>query len=200
MKISDQQAIILERLIEAMETDNALPMSIGPRKFGTAMPDYLQTEAEYFVLEREDWTDRRRYLTRQRRNERHRAAERRAKCTSERITRMELAFDWVIDWIWDEDTRKCLLAYAKVKALGWDWNRYVSARNRKNPRKKAWVRQNTYRWIAKSLQIIEQQIAKAGFFLNNEGDLQVRQITAELGCKSITSVSHVWREDEKIRA
>jgi hypothetical protein len=200
MKLTDQQAFILERLVEAMETDIALPVSIGPRKFGSSMPDYIHTEKDFWILELEDLRSRRSDLTRQRRDERHRAAHRRALCTPARISRMERSFDWVIQWVWDAEVRECLLAYVTVKARGWDWGRFVNARNRRNPKKKAWLRQNSYRWISKSLQIIEQQISKSGFLLDGAGDLQVRQIEPKPTCKSITSDLRVRTPPEEIPA
>lgn len=200
MKLTEQQAIILERLVEAMETDIALPVRIGPRKFGSSMPDYIQTEADYFVLEREDWTARRRDLTRQRRDERHRVAHQRALCSSQRVSRMEQSFDWIIQWVWDAEVRECLMGYVTVKARGWDWGRYVSSRNRRKPQKKAWIRQNSYRWISKSLQLIEQQIVKSGLLLTDEGNLQVRQIEAKQAGKSITSGLHVRTPPDEIPA
>jgi hypothetical protein len=198
--LSEQQALILERLVEAMETDIALPVRVGPRMFGSSMPDYLQTDKEVWLLEREEWTDNRRDLTKRRHAERHRQAERRAKCTAKRISRMEEAFEWIIRYVWDAEVRECLMAYATVKARSWDWGRFVTQRNRRNPQKKPWLRQNCYRWISKSLQIIEQQISNSGFLLDNEGGLQMRQIRPELTCKSITSGLRAWSPTEGIPA
>ena len=200
MKLTEQQALILERMVEAMETDIALPVRIGPQKFGSSMPDYIHTEKDFWILELEDLKEKRRYRTRQRRDERHRAAERRAKCTASRISRMEQAFDWIIQWVWDAEVRECLMAYATVQARGWEWNRYVTNRNRRNPTKRAWVSQNSYRWISKSLQIIEHQIVKGGFSLNSEGDLQVIHEAAEHTGKSHTTDLHVRTPPEEIPA
>jgi hypothetical protein len=200
MKLTEQQALILERLIEAIETDIALPVRVGPRKFGNSMPDYLHTEKDFWILELEDLQTKSRYRTRQRRDERHRAAERRSKCSAHRISRMEQALDWVIKWVWDAEVRECLLAYATVKAQSWDWGRFLNNRNRQNPQKRAWVRQNSYRWICKSLQIIDQQISKSGFLLGEDGDLLVRQIRPEHTGKSITVDLHAWAQPDEIPA
>jgi hypothetical protein len=200
MKLTEQQALIMERLIEAMETDAALPVRIGPQKFGSSMPDYLHTEKDFWILELEDLKEKSRYRTRQRRDERHRAAERRAKCTARRISRMEQAFDWIIQWVWDAEVRECLMAYATVQARGWEWKRYVSARNRRNPKKKAWVSQNSYRWISKSLQIIEQQLVKRDVLLTAEGDCQVIHETAKGAGKSITMDLHAPTQPDEIPA
>jgi hypothetical protein len=200
MKLTSQQALILERLVEAMETDIALPVRVGPRMFGSSMPDYLHTEKDFWILELEDLQEKSRYRTRQRRDERHRAAERRAKCTARRISRMEQAFDWIIKWVWDAEVRECLMAYAMVRARGWQWSRYVTSRNRRHPKKSAWISQNSYRWISKSLQIIEQHLVKTSFSLNNEGDLQVIQIEAESTGKSFNMDLHAPTQPDEIPA
>lgn len=192
MKLTETQGTILERLIEAMETDIALPVRIGPQMFGSSMPDYVHSEHEYFVLEREDETERKQHLTRQRKNERRREIERRAKCTKERISRMERTFDAVIKSVADEEIRDCLLDYAMVKARGWDWGRFVTSRNRRNPQKRAWVRQNTYRWILKALQFIEARPANLELLLPDLGALPVRQIGPESTGKSIRSDLRSW--------
>jgi hypothetical protein len=200
MKLSEQQARVLERLVEAMETDIALPVRVGPRKFGSSMPEYYMTAKD--IRDVETWcvNQRQDYQNRARWEGRNRAVHQRTICSPRRISRMEQALDWVISWVWDAEVRECLLAYVTVKARSGDWGRYVTARNRRNPRKKAWLRQNSYRWISKSLQIIEQQLAKSELFLNNEGDLQMRQIEPELACKSTTSVLHVQTPPEEIPA
>lgn len=186
MKFSEQQALILERLIEAIETDDAMPARIGPKKFGSAMPDYFQNDKEVWILEFEDLREKMRFRTRQRRDERHRQAERRAKCSTARITRMEEALDWVLKWIWDQDVRTCLLAYVTVRARNQDWSRFLSARNRRHSQKKAWVRQSTYRWISKSIQMIEQQLSKNDLFLQEDGSCVLRHEQAERAGKSGT--------------
>jgi hypothetical protein len=200
MKLNEQQALILERLIEAMETDIALPVKVGPRMFGSSMPEYIHSEKDIWILEREDLTAKRKFLTRQRRDERHRAAQQRALCTPRRISRMEQAFDWIIRWVWDAEVRECLMAYAMVKARGWEWTRYVSNRNRRYPKKRAWISQNSGRWISKSLQIIEQQLVKGGFFLTAEGDCQVIHETAKGTGKSITMDLHAPTQADEIPA
>ncbi|UWU25774.1 hypothetical protein N2601_30590 (plasmid) [Rhizobium sp. CB3060] len=44
----------MERLIEAMETDIAQPVRVGPKAFGSSMPQYLHSAAENFARRRED--------------------------------------------------------------------------------------------------------------------------------------------------
>jgi hypothetical protein len=159
--MTEQQATILERLIEAFETDIALPIRVGPQAFGSSMPDYIHTPAENFAREREDIADGNRWKKDMEKEERRRTL-RRAKCTRERVTQMEEAFDWIRKYIWDDDARQVLLAYAEVKARGWDWSRYITNRNRKNPQKPAWVKRTVQRWIVRSLQIIDQNVRQSG--------------------------------------
>lgn len=88
--------------------------------------------------------------------------------------------------------RIVLLAYAEVKARGWDWSQYVQARNRRQPQKKAWVKRTLYRWIEKSLQQVETGLRKSETLLRDTAGLQVAHEEAERACKSITSGLHAW--------
>lgn len=197
MALSEGQATILERLIEAMETDIALPVRVGPKSFGSSMPDYIHTAAENFVREREDLEHTGGARTREDRDAERRRTERRAKCSSVRISRMEAAFDWVRQYIFDDEARQVLLAYAEVKARGWDWSRYIAARNKRNPKKKAWVRRTLYRWIVRSLQIIEQKTAQTAPLWRTVDDLQMAHEAAKGAGKSITSGLHAWSEPDE---
>ncbi|NTF35546.1 hypothetical protein [Agrobacterium rubi] len=197
MKLTETLAVILERLIEAMETDIALPIRVGPKQFGSAMPEYVHTQAEVFATQREDIAETMGQRTAFERKAVRAKLEKRRRCSAERISRMEETFEWVRKWIFDEEARQMLLAYAEVKARGWSWTKYVSNRNRRNPKKRAWVRQNCYRLISKSLQIIEQQIAKGGFFLHNGEALPMRQIEPKHECKSIRSDLRSWTASEE---
>lgn len=192
MKITEREAIVLERLIQAMETDIALPARVGPKAFGSSMPEYLHTEQELYVLEREDLTETGGKRWNERKKAKRLETERRARCTRERITEMEEAFGWVIAYISDEDRRKVLLAYAEVKARGWQWERYLSNRNRRNPAKRAWVKRTVQRWIVHSLQEIAVRTAKSASFLHDRAHLLMAQIEPEHGGKSITSGLHAW--------
>lgn len=200
MKMTDTMGAILERLIEAQETDDALPVRVGPKAFGSAMPDYIHSAQDLFVQEREDlqktggknWT--------RMKNERRKEIERRARASKERISRMDEAFTWVLSAVPNEEHRKCLLAYAMVKARGWDWSRYISARNRKTTQENAWNRRTVYRWNEKSIQSIEEYFLKNGLPLSLRGDCPMSQIEAESTGKSITSGLYAWRsEDAKPR-
>lgn len=184
--MTEVQAAILERLIEAFETDIALPVRIGPQAFGSSMPDYIHTPVENFAREREDIAEGGRWKKEMEASERRRS-ERRAKCSRERVSRMEEAFDWVRCFIWDDETRQVLLAYAEVKARGWDWSRYLTNRNRRNPQKKAWVKRTVQRWIVRSLQIIECNIHQSGTIWHLEAGLQVAHEEAKHTGKSIRS-------------
>ncbi|AVA20662.1 hypothetical protein [Rhizobium sp. NXC24] len=186
MAMTAVQGMILERLIEAMETDIALPVRVGPKAFGSSMPEYIHTSAENFARAREDVTETGGARTREDEKAERRKTERRAKCSRERVSRMEEAFDWVRRFIFDDEARQVLLAYAAVKARGWDWTRYLNNRNRRNPKKKAWVKRTVQRWIVKSLQIIDAGIRQSGIIWPAGIDLQVAHETAKHTGKSIT--------------
>ena len=194
--MTEQQETILERLIEAFETDIALPVRVGPQSFGSSMPDYIHTPAENFAMEREDIAEGRRWKKDMEAEERRRTI-RRAKCSRERITRMDEAFDWIRKYIWDEDARQVLLAYAEVKARGWEWSRYINTRNRKNPKKTAWVKRTVQRWIVRSLQVIESHVRQTGTIWPLEGGLQVSHEGAKHTGKSITSGLRSWTASEE---
>ncbi len=197
--MTEAQAGILERLIEAFETDIALPVRVGPQAFGSSMPDYIHTPAENFAREREDIAEGGRWKKDMVAAERRRT-ERRAKCSRERISRMEEAFDWIRRFIWDDETRQVLLAYAEVKARGWDWSRYLTNRNRRNPQKKAWVKRTVQRWIVRSLQIIEEGVRQNGTVWPLETGLQVAHEEAKHTGKSIRSGLRSWTPPEEIPA
>lgn len=197
--MTEVQAAILERLIEAFETDIALPVRVGPQAFGSSMPDYIHTPAENFAREREDIADGGRWKKDMVAAERRRT-ERRAKCSRERISRMEEAFDWIRRFIWDDEARQVLLAYAEVKARGWDWSRYLTNRNRRNSQKKAWVKRTVQRWIVRSLQIIEDGVRQSGTIWPLETSLQVAHDEAKHTGKSIRSGLRSWTASEEIPA
>lgn len=197
--MTEAQHGILERLIEAFETDIALPVRVGPQAFGSSMPDYIHTPAENFAREREDIADGGRWKKDMVAAERRRT-ERRAKCSRERISRMEEAFDWIRRFIWDDEARQVLLAYAEIKARGWDWSRYLTNRNRRNPQKKAWVKRTVQRWIVRSLQIIEESSRQSGTIWPFEAGLQVAHDEAKHEGKSIRSGLRSWTSPEEIPA
>jgi hypothetical protein len=192
MKIDETQAIVLERLIEAMETDIALPIRIGPKAFGSAMPETVQTYAEWFANKREDIAETGGKRTRAQEAYERRKTERRAKCSKERVTRMEEAFGWVLAHVQKPEHRKVLLAYAEVKARGWQWERYIQNRNRRNPPENAWVKRTVQRWIVLSLQDIAENIPKDDILLAAEADLLLAQIEGESTGKSIRSDLRSW--------
>lgn len=190
--LNEFQAIILDRLIEAFETDMALPVRVGPKAFGSAMPEYIHTPAENFARAREDITETGGARNREDEAAQRRQTERRAKCSKERISRMEEAFNWIRKYVWDEEARQVLLAYAEIKARGWDWSRYLNNRNRRNPKKPAWVKRTVQRWIFKSLQAIEANLLKSEIILLDAATLHVSHEEAKHTGKSITSDLHAW--------
>lgn len=64
--------------------------------------------------------------------------------------------------------------------------------HRHQPQKKAWVRRTLYRWIEKSLQQIESEVAKSSILLKDTAGLQVAHEEAQSTGKSITSGLHAW--------
>ena len=197
MTMSDMQAIILERIIEAIDTDMALPGGTGPRMYGSAMPSYIHDPAELRTLEFVDEHLTGGMHTRHRNAAIDAVTERRAKCSRVRIGRMEEALGWVPMFVWDHEMRIVLFDYARVKAHGWDWGMFVSARNRRNPQKKAWVKRTLYRWIEKSLQQIECGIINKSILLMDTAGLQVAQQEPKHTGKSITSGLRSWTDTEE---
>jgi hypothetical protein len=112
--MNEFQAMILERLIEAFETHIALPLRVGLKAFGSAMPEYIHSTAENFARVREDITKIGGARTCEDEAAQRGQTERRAKCSKERISRMEEAFDWIRKYVWDEEARQALLAYAEI--------------------------------------------------------------------------------------
>jgi hypothetical protein len=143
--MTEQQETILERLIEAFETDIALPVRVSPQFFGSSMPDYIHTPAENFAMAREDTAGGRRWKKDMEAEERRRTM-RRAKCSRERISRMEEAFDWIRKYIWDEDARQVLLAYAEVKPADGSGAATSRRETGKTRRRAAWVKRTVQRW------------------------------------------------------
>lgn len=194
MKLSDAHHIILIRLIEAMETDHALPIRVGPRMFGSSMPESVETTNERFAREREDLAETGGRGKAEDQKAERRRIERRRRCTPARITRMEEAFQWVGQAVEDEKHRKCLLAYAMCKAKHWSWSEYVTARNRRKIGKEVWVRQKTYEWNLKSLQAIENEFLHKSTLCIDLANLQAGQKPAKHAGKSVSSESglHSW--------
>ncbi|WP_246807068.1 hypothetical protein [Ensifer sp. ENS05] len=192
MSLTDAQAAILERLIEALDTDIAMPGRVGPKMYGNSMPDFLISEAELITLEFVDSHETGGMHTRHRNSAIDADVERRAKRSRERIGRMEEALAWVPSSVWDHEMRVVLFGYAEVKARGWDWSRYIETRNRRQPQKKAWVRRTLYRWIEKSLQQIESELAKNSILLKDTAGLHVAHEEAKSTGKSITSGLLAW--------
>ncbi|WP_234851292.1 hypothetical protein [Sinorhizobium meliloti] len=192
MSLTDPQAAILERIIEALDTDLAMPGRVGPKMYGSAMPVPLVSEAELILLEFVDAHETDGMHIRHRNSAIGASIERRAKCSKERIARMEEALAWVPRFVWDHEMRIAILAYAEVKARGWDWSRYIETRNRRQSQKKAWVKRTLYRWIEKALQQIECELDKRSILLMDTAGLQVAHEEAQSTGKSITSDLHAW--------
>jgi hypothetical protein len=192
LALTDVQAAILERVIEAIDTDIAMPGRIGPKMYGNSMPAYLSSEAELLTQEFIDMHETGGQYVEQRNTDRSISIERRAKCSRDRVGRMEEALGWVPRFVWDHEMRIVLFAYAEVKARGGDWSRYIEKRNRRQPQKKAWVKRTLYRWIEKSLQQVETGLRNGEILLRDTAGLQVAHEEAERSCKSISSDLRAW--------
>lgn len=189
MKMSNAHVRIRELITEAMETDLALPISVGPRMFGSSMPEYRHTVKERRQTVNEDYFETGGERTREDEKAERRQTERRRRCSPQRISRMERVFALVVASVPDEKHRKCLLAFAMVKARRANWSDWLMARNKRNLRKNAWTRQKTYEWIAKAYQAIEDKIMQGDESCISAADLQAGQISPENTGKSISSDS-----------
>lgn len=197
VSLTDHQAAVLERLIEAIDTDIALPVRVGPKMYGNAMPAAIDDPETIKNLEFVDYAQTEGMHTRHRNAAIDAVTERRAKCSKDRIGRMEEALSWVPRFVWDQEMRLALLAYCEVKARGWDWSRYLEQRNRRCGTKKQWVKRTIYRWIEKSLQQISVGLVQNDVFLRDTAGLQVAHEEAQHPGKSISSGLHAWPEPEE---
>lgn len=186
MSIDDECAAVLERLVEAMETDLAMPVRVGPKMYGNSMPDYIHDEDAIAQMEREEMRDWKTDRTRQRHQAINDKTARQAKCSRARIGRMEEALQWP-GLIFDETDRRILVAFCLVKARGWEWGRYLEQHNRRQTKENCWIKRTTYRKITKSLQEIAQKLRKHEIILRDCAGLQVAHHEAETSCNSINS-------------
>lgn len=196
MSLGEEEAIILERLIEACETDRALPTATGPRMFGNTLSSATLSPMDIYALEVYELVRGQSSHTGDRNAAISAIDARRALCSSKRISRMEEAFGWLGRYVFDEDLRKVTIAYATVKAAGEDWGAFLEKRNRRHAKEKVWVKRTIYRWIEKTLQIIATKLRNDGIILRDGAGLQLARQGAEQPCKSISSVLRVRREDE----
>lgn len=195
MKLDDASAVILERLIEACETDRALPGRVGPKAYGNAMPTTIFTDTDVWVLEVEEQIANEGRQTRERNAALSVVTERRALCAPDRISRMDEALGW-LRLVIDPEARQVLIAYASCKASGNDWGQYLEARNRRNRPENVWVKRTIYRKITKTLQEVETKLRNTGIILRDCGGLPVAQQEAKHSCKSISSDLRVQRDDD----
>lgn len=200
MSLSERQGVLLERMIQAVETDIALPDRVGPREFGSSMPDYYQTAKD--IESAETWciNQRQSYQNRARWDGRNAVVRQQAICSSARIGRMTEAFAWLRAFVVDQELRRVLLAYSDCKARGLEWDRYIISRNRRHPTKKAWSKRTLYRWIEKALQQVDDGLVNNGVLLTDGAGLHVAHEAAKQAGKSITSGLHAWTPPEEIPA
>jgi hypothetical protein len=188
-------AYVLARLVEAVITNAAIPGRVGPKGFGSCMPDYLHSWAETFAMQCHDL-----YY-----NEgRHYAAEEKARnsklavsvnATGPRIARADEAERWIIDHVSNVQRRKAIWLYAQCKASGRSWGEALTRRNRHDRKEVPWVKQTVLRWINEELEIVFRKLDKTAISLPDMADCQVLQITAKRSGKSIRSKLRVHREE-----
>ncbi|WP_185982837.1 hypothetical protein [Aureimonas mangrovi] len=179
--------LVLEELIRACEVYDALPIRTGPQAYGSTMPPILrEVKDEFTAGGRAKANDN---------DAKARAVLRRARATAADISRADQALAWVPAFVPTPDLREVLMRHAVVRARGWDWDRAVSARNRRNPAKKGWVRRTTYRWIARACQGIADALDHKGIPLPADLDGQVSHEPAETTSNLIRSGSlRGWRQ------
>ncbi|MGV2099037.1 hypothetical protein [Rhizobium sp. 21-4511-3d] len=199
MKLSEPATVILERLIEACETDIAMPGRTGPKQFGNAMPSSAFGSIDVWILEVSELFENNGSHTYNRNIAISDADVRRAKCSPQRISRMEEAFSWLGKYVFDHEMRRVLIAYATCKANGWDWDEVIQRRNRKTSSEKAWVKRTIYRWIGKSLHEVATKLCNDAIILRDGAGLQVAHEAAKPSCKSISSDLCERREDDSNR-
>lgn len=187
MKLGVAQSVILERLIEACETDRAMPGRVGPRKYGSFMLETFMTADEIETVESWCVNQSQQYQTTARWEAANRVHVTHAMRSPQRISRMDESFDWLGRFVFDHEMRKVIVSYATVKASGTDWSDFIQQRNKKHRSSKAWVKRTLYRWIERGLQLIADGTRKNGIILRDGSGLQVAHERAETPCKSICS-------------
>ena len=199
MKLDEAGSVVLERLIEACETDRAMPGKVGPKAYGNAMPTTVFTDVDVWVLELEEMIHGGGKQTRERNTAISGSVGRRAMCTPDRISRMEEALGWM-RLVIDAEARQILIAYAACKARGDDWGQYVEQRNRKNKTQNAWGKRTVYRKIAKTLQDIGIKLRNRAIILRDCGGLPLAQERGEQPHNPIAFTVCGQRDDDLIQA
>lgn len=187
MKLDEASSVILERLIEAVETDRAMPGSTGPKQFGNGMPATGFDDIDIWIIEAEEAWRGQADHTRRRTQSMLEVAAKRSKCTPQRISRMEQAFSWLGAYIIDHEMRKILIAYATCKANGWDWGGYIERHNRNNRKENVWVKRTIYRRIEKILQHLVIKLRSSDILLRDCAGCVAAQDEAQTHHKQITS-------------
>lgn len=194
-KMTPGGAMILDRLIEAEETNRADRTRVFPKGFGSSMPDYIHDEKEWWAMLVDDAVNGDGKAWERIKADRNRQGSRFAKLSSERVSRAEECETW---WrlIEDGEARSMLRLFVIAKLSGRSWSETLTMRNRKFHSSKAWVKNKSFRQIH---QLLEYLFVKVGQFEINwlsANGLQVGQIRPELASRSSNSGIRAW-SDEK---
>ncbi|UHD44926.1 hypothetical protein LUX29_18150 [Aureimonas altamirensis] len=182
--------LVLEQLIEAFEVDDALPIRVGPKAYGNAMPDVIREARDEFTAGGAAYRAA---------NEQKAAiALRRSRITSAAISRAEASFSWVPRFVPTLDLREVLFAYAAVKARGQDWGKFIQRRNRRKPQSDAWIRRTTYRHMWRAAQAIADGLNNAAEPLPNGVSGQVTHIPSETASEPIRWFRS-WEDEGALR-
>lgn len=158
---------VLTRLIEAYTIIEAVTRNPKPRSSGSAHPEMSLDASDRYTGRHLDEIER---LLKEER-------ERRATVMAASISAALEAQRWPVDLVADQDRREVLVAYATCRARNGNWSDYVQRRNRRNPSKRAWVRQKTYERVNRAAQQIAEKLNNAGLLLNESERCQTGQIS-----------------------
>lgn len=175
---------VLERLIESYAVIEAVTKRVRPNGYGNSHPEMmLDTEDRYTGANLDEIE-----LAMKE------ASDDRATVVARSISRALEAQRWPVEMIENQDRREVLIQYATCKARNGNWSEYVQHRNRRNPTKKAWVRQKTYERMNRAAQEIAAKLNKDAQLLHDPDDLQSGQIsrTSDFVDDGTQRVTH-WR-------
>lgn len=149
--------IVFYRLVEAYRVIEVVTSPARPAGYGRSLPAVRLDPQERYTGRHLD------EIERQLKAE----SERRAIIAAEPISMALEAQRWPIDHVDHPEHREILIAFATCRAFAGDWSAYVQRRNRRNPAKKAWIRQKTYGKKDKALQSITTKLNNSSVLLRN---------------------------------
>lgn len=108
---------MLQQLIEAFEVDDALPILVGPKAYGNAMPDVIREARDEFTAGGAAYRAANKQMAA--------IAFRRSRITAAAISRAEAPFSSVPRFVPTLDLREVLFASAAVKARGQHRGKFI---------------------------------------------------------------------------